>query len=93
MVLEVAILTIKTGQSANFEQSFAEAETLIASIKGYINHELKKCIEKEDQYILLVNWQCVEDHEIGFRQSTVYQKWKALLHHYYEPFPIVEHYV
>ena len=61
-------------------------------MKGDVNHELKKCIEQEDQYILLVNWETIEDHEIGFRKSAEYQEWKKLLHRFYDPFPVVEHY-
>ncbi|MDO7173032.1 antibiotic biosynthesis monooxygenase family protein [Mariniflexile sp. AS56] len=92
MILEIATLTIKKGLSSDFEKSFQEAQKIISSMKGYISHELKKCIEKNDKYILLVNWETVEDHEIGFRKSEEYQEWKKLLHHFYEPFPIVEHY-
>lgn len=92
MILEVAILNIKKGKSLTFESAFKKAEAIISSMSGYIYHELKKCVEHEDKYILLVNWQTIEDHEIGFRQSTEYQEWKNLLHHFYEPFPIVEHY-
>ena len=92
MILEVAILELKKGSAIDFEQSFAAASKIIASQSGYISHELKKCVEQEDKYILLVQWETVEDHEIGFRQSEDYQQWKQLLHHYYEPFPVVEHY-
>ena len=92
MVLEVAILELKSGKSVDFEDSFSKASQIIASQKGYISHELKKCMEQEDKYILLVQWETIEDHEIGFRQSADYQQWKQLLHHYYEPFPVVEHY-
>ncbi|PIA81807.1 antibiotic biosynthesis monooxygenase [Gaetbulibacter sp. 4G1] len=92
MILEVAILNIKEGLSEVFETNFQKAERIISSMKGYISHELKKCIEQDDKYILLVNWETIEDHEIGFRKSEQYQEWKALLHHFYEPFPVVEHY-
>ena len=92
MILEVAILNIKEGLSAEFEINFKKAETIISSMKGYISHQLKKCIEVEDKYILLVNGETLEDHEIGFRKSDEYQEWKILLHHFYEPFPTVEHY-
>jgi heme-degrading monooxygenase HmoA len=61
-------------------------------MKGYISHELQHCLENEFQYILLVKWETLEDHTIGFRQSEQYQEWKQLLHHFYEPFPVVEHY-
>ncbi|PCH75338.1 MAG: antibiotic biosynthesis monooxygenase [Flavobacteriaceae bacterium] len=92
MILELAILQIKKGLSESFEVNFEEASKIISSMKGYVSHELKKCVEKEDKYILLVNWESVEAHEIGFRTSKEYQQWKTLLHHFYEPFPIVEHY-
>jgi heme-degrading monooxygenase HmoA len=92
MNLEVAILNIKQGFSLEFETAFEKAKAIISSMKGYISHELKKCIELEDKYILLVNWETIEDHEMGFRKSNEYQEWKSLLHHFYEPFPTVEHY-
>jgi len=92
MILEVATLHIKKGFSANFETTFKSAEKIICSMNGYMSHQLKKCIEKDDKYILLVNWKTLEDHEIGFRKSDEYQEWKRLLHHFYEPFPVVEHY-
>jgi heme-degrading monooxygenase HmoA len=92
MVLEVAILNIKEGLSEEFERIFKKASLIISSMKGYISHQLKKCIEHENQFILLVQWKTLEDHEIGFRKSPEYQDWKVLLHHFYEPFPEVLHY-
>ena len=92
MILETAVLQIKPNQQAAFEAAFAQAQTIIASMKGYQSHELQKCVEVEDQYLLLVRWQTLEDHTEGFRGSAAYQEWKALLHHFYDPFPTVEHY-
>lgn len=92
MILEVAVLDVKSGMESDFEASFNEAEKIISSINGYVSHQLQKCIESKNRYILLVNWETLEDHTIGFRESPQYQQWKALLHHYYDPFPTVEHY-
>ncbi|HTQ35630.1 MAG TPA: antibiotic biosynthesis monooxygenase [Steroidobacteraceae bacterium] len=92
VILEVAILNVRAGSSADFESSFMRAEPVIAGSSGYISHELRRCMEVENRYILLVRWRCLEDHTIGFRGSEAYQEWKALLHHYYDPFPDVEHY-
>lgn len=92
MILEVAILDVISGRERDFERSFAEAKEIISSMPGYLSHELKRCIEKSSRYILLVNWETLEDHTEGFRGSSRYQEWKALLHHYYDPFPEVEHY-
>ncbi len=92
MILEVAILNIIPEKAEAFEVAFSKAREIISSMKGYISHDLQKCIEDENQYILLVNWETVEDHEIGFRKSEEYQEWKKLLHHFYDPFPTVQHY-
>ncbi len=92
MILEVAILDVKPGQDAEFEAAFAEAQAIIAGMKGYVSHELQKCLEVNGRYLLLVRWETLEDHTEGFRGSPEYQKWKALLHHFYDPFPTVEHY-
>lgn len=92
MILEVAILDVKIGEETAFEAAFKEAQAIISAMNGYISHQLQHCIEKPNRYILLVNWQTLEDHTVGFRQSADYQQWRALLHHFYEPFPEVEHY-
>jgi heme-degrading monooxygenase HmoA len=92
MILEVAVLNVRLGQSVEFEKSFAIAQDIIASMPGYISHQLQRCLEVPNRYLLLVHWRQLEDHTIGFRQSPQYQQWKRLLHHFYEPFPTVEHY-
>jgi len=92
MILEVAVLNVKKGLSTEFEQAFNAAQQIISSMDGYISHQLQKCIEEEDKYILLVNWETLEAHTEGFRNSADYQDWKKLLHHFYDPFPTVEHY-
>ena len=91
-MLEVAILNVRVGQARAFEQAFAEAQSIIASMPGYERHELRSCVEAENRYLLLVWWRDLESHTVGFRGSPEYQKWKTLLHHFYEPFPEVEHY-
>jgi heme-degrading monooxygenase HmoA len=92
VVLEVAILDIKPGMRQDFEIAFARAQGLIASMPGYLSHELQQCVENANRYLLLVNWQTLEDHTVGFRGSEQYQEWRALLHHFYDPFPEVLHY-
>ncbi len=92
MILEVAILDIKPGRSRDFETAFSEAQTIISSMKGYVSHQLQKCVENPNRYILLVNWQTLEDHTQGFRGSAAYPEWRRLLHHFYDPFPEVAYY-
>ena len=92
MILEVAVLNVIAGQEAEFEAAFRQASPLISSMKGYIVHELRHSLETGNRYLLLVEWQTLDDHTIGFRGSVEYKEWKRLLHHFYDPFPLVEHY-
>jgi len=92
MVLELAILNVIPGREADFERAFAEAKGIIASMPGFVSLELQRCVEQANRYALLVRWSRLEDHTVGFRQSAEYQRWKQLLHHFYDPFPDVEHY-
>jgi heme-degrading monooxygenase HmoA len=92
MILEIAVLNVIPGQTDAFEGAFAEASQSIAAAPGYVSHELQRCLETPARYILLVRWQTLEDHTQGFRGSEAYQRWRTLLHHFYDPFPTVEHY-
>lgn len=92
MILEVAILDVRAGQEQAFEAAIRQAGPLIAGAQGYVSHQVQRCLEQPGRYILLVNWQTLEDHTVGFRGSAAYQEWKGLLHHFYDPFPVVEHY-
>ncbi|MGE5824238.1 MAG: antibiotic biosynthesis monooxygenase family protein, partial [Bacteroidota bacterium] len=92
MILEIAILNVIPGQATAFERAFAEAKGIISSMPGFDSLELQRCVEAPSRYALLVRWETLEDHTKGFRNSPQYQKWKALLHHFYHPFPVVEHY-
>lgn len=92
MVLETAVLQVKLGLESEFEMAFQQASRIISRIPGYRDHELQRCLETPGRYLLLVNWETLEDHTIGFRGSPEYQDWKNLLHHFYDPFPTVEYY-
>jgi heme-degrading monooxygenase HmoA len=92
VVLEHALLTIRPGEQEAFESAFARARQHIAGIPGFRRLTLSRCLERDTGYLLLVEWDRLEDHTEGFRGSPAYQEWKALLHGFYEPFPVVEHY-
>lgn len=92
MILEQAVLDVKADQTKAFEAAFARAQSIISAAPGYLSHELQRCVEKPNRYLLLVKWRSLQDHTEGFRKSAPYQEWRKLLHHFYDPFPVVEHY-
>jgi len=69
MILGVAILDVIPGRGGEFQRAFAKAQNIIASMPGYVSHDLKRCIENASRYLLLVNWNTLEDHTEGFRRS------------------------
>ncbi|HEU0169676.1 MAG TPA: antibiotic biosynthesis monooxygenase [Chloroflexota bacterium] len=92
MILEAVMLPVRPDRATEFEAAFAEAAPIIASMPGYQGHELHRCLESPNRYLLLVHWRALEDHTVGFRQSAQYGEWRRLLHHFYDPFPVVEHF-
>jgi heme-degrading monooxygenase HmoA len=92
MILEVAILDVRPGETPAFEAAMAEARPLIEASKGFRGIELRRCVEHAGRYLLLVSRDRLEDHTQGFRGSARYRDWRALLHRFYDPFPTVEHY-
>ena len=70
MILEVAPLSVKVGQESKFEAAFRQAKRLNSAMPGFILLELQRCIERPNEYILLVVWQTLEDHEVGFPQVS-----------------------
>lgn len=91
-MLEAATLDIKPGQEAEFESAIVQARPLIAASPGFQGMEIRPCVENASRYLLLVWWERLEDHTDGFRQSDRYAKWRELLHHFYDPFPTVQHF-
>ena len=92
MIVEHALLHVIPHRTDEFEVAFADAKSIISSMPGFVNLTLSRGIEQPNTYLLLVEWERLEDHTEGFRQSHEYQEWKTLLHHFYDPFPVVEHF-
>jgi heme-degrading monooxygenase HmoA len=92
LITEHALLPVIAGREADFERAFALARPIITAMAGFRGLSLSRSIESPSVYLLLVEWERLEDHTVGFRGSAEYGHWKALLHHFYDPFPTVEHF-
>jgi heme-degrading monooxygenase HmoA len=92
VIVEHALLPVIRGRESEFEAAFDRATAIISRKPGFRRLSLSRGIESGSVYLLLVEWESLDDHTVGFRESPDYQEWKALLHHFYEPFPVVEHF-
>jgi heme-degrading monooxygenase HmoA len=92
MILEHAVLHVMAGREAEFEAALNRAVPLISVSPGFLEIEVRRNAKVPNQYLLLARWEKIEDHTEGFRKSERYMQWKALLHGFYDPFPVVEHF-
>ncbi|GAA3323170.1 antibiotic biosynthesis monooxygenase family protein [Paeniglutamicibacter sulfureus] len=92
MITEHALLPVIIGMEDEFMAAFEQARPLIAATDGFLGLQLSRSIETPNHFLLLASWENVEAHTVGFRGSSNYVQWKRLLHRFYEPFPVVEHF-
>ena len=92
MITEHALLRVVPGREDAFVEAMERAKALIASSPGFRSLRVERGIEQPGCFLLLVEWENLEDHTEGFRGSDAYEEWRAALHHFYDPFPVVEHF-
>jgi heme-degrading monooxygenase HmoA len=92
MILELAKLDIKATELASFENALPNAKAVISQAKGFVSIEFKKCIETAGKYVLLIHWETLEDHTVGFRESDLFTQWRAIIGPFFNSPPFVEHY-
>ncbi|MEP2987944.1 MAG: antibiotic biosynthesis monooxygenase [Parasphingorhabdus sp.] len=92
MIIEHALLQVKPDQAEAFAVSMRKAKPLVSCQPGFQSIEVRPSHETENQFLLLISWDKIESHRDGFRQSPEYQKWRALLHHFYDPMPMVSYF-
>lgn len=92
MITEHAVLEIEPGRTAAFESAFAAAKQIIAAAAGFLSLRLSRCLERPGRYLLLVEWETLDDHVTGFRGSDAFAEWRRQLHHFYDPMPEVTHF-
>jgi heme-degrading monooxygenase HmoA len=92
VITEHALLPVVPGREEEFLAAMEGAKSIIAASPGFVSLRVERCIERPSTFLLLVEWEQLEDHTEGFRGSPGYAEWRAALHHFYDPFPVVEHF-
>jgi heme-degrading monooxygenase HmoA len=93
MILEIADIRIKASQQAGFDAALLRGvEQIITKSTGYISHQVHKCIETPERYVLMIYWKTLENHTIDFRQSPAFQEWRSIVGPFFASPPSVEHF-
>ncbi|VAW00536.1 hypothetical protein MNBD_ALPHA04-2348 [hydrothermal vent metagenome] len=92
MIIEHALLQVKSGQADAFVEAMRKARPLVSCQPGFRTIEVRAAVEADDQFLLLIGWDKIESHRDGFRKSAEYEKWRVLLHDFYDPMPVVAYF-
>lgn len=93
MILEIADIRIQPGQQAPFEAAIQHAATTVASqAKGFRGYKVQKGIESPERYVLMIQWDTLENHTVDFRQGPLFPQWRAIIGPFFAAPPAVEHF-
>lgn len=93
MILEIADIRIHPGQQAAFDEAIQHGlRTVIAQAKGYRGFKVNRGVENPERYVLMIYWETLEDHTVGFRESPAFADWRAIVGPFFAAPPQVEHF-
>jgi heme-degrading monooxygenase HmoA len=93
MILEIAEIRIKPGSAAAFEEAARRGlDTVLSKALGFRSYQIRRCIESPERYVLMIEWETLEAHTVGFRQSAAHAEWRAIVGSFFEKAPFVEHF-
>jgi heme-degrading monooxygenase HmoA len=92
MILEVAMIEIRPGKNNDFEAAFDKGSAALKAARGFRTLTLQRCREWDFRYLMLVEWDKLEDHTVGFRESKLFDEWRSHVGKYFNGPPTVEHY-
>ena len=91
MILEIAEIDVKAGHEPDFESAVGRALPLFHAAPGCHGVQLQRGVEQPNRYFLVVRWETLEDHTVGFRGSEAFTRWRALVSPHFEAPPRVQH--
>ncbi|MDD2545588.1 MAG: antibiotic biosynthesis monooxygenase [Burkholderiaceae bacterium] len=93
MITELADFSVQPDHHEAFGQALAQGvATVLSKAEGYLGHEILASQETRGRWVLLVRWSTLEAHTVGFRESSAFAEWRALIGPYFAQPPRVEHF-
>ena len=93
MILEVADIRIAPGQQAAFDEAIVTGlTTVVSQAQGYRGYKVNRSIESPERYLLMIFWDTLEDHTLGFRGGPLFPQWRAIVGPFFAQPPQVEHF-
>lgn len=92
MPLEIAFIPVEAENASQFEDAARAALTdVFPRSPGFIRGECRKGVERQGTYVLLLEWERIEDHTENFVGSDLFARWLDLTEGLISGDPVVEH--
>ena len=93
MILELADIRIAPGQQAAFDEAIERGvRSVISQARGFRGFQVQKGVESPERYLLMIEWDSLEDHTVAFRGSAAFAEWRAIVGPFFVSPPQVEHF-
>lgn len=91
-IREVVNLVATDGHEAGLEAAVAAAVPLFQNSAGSRGLTLERSIDNPTHYRMIVLWETIEHHTVGFRESDAFTKWRELITPAIAQPPAAEHF-
>jgi heme-degrading monooxygenase HmoA len=92
MIHEIAVIDVAPENHSAFEAAVQRAVAeVLSKAHGFVSFTLTKGVEQENTYTLLIGWETLEDHTVGFREGELFPQWRAMIGEYFAAPPRVDH--
>jgi heme-degrading monooxygenase HmoA len=93
VILEVADIRIQPGRQAEFDVAIQRGlNEVISKARGFRGYKVNRGVESPTRYLLMIFWDTLEDHTVGFRGSPAFDQWRAIVGPFFAGPPHVEHF-
>ena len=92
VIVEYTHYKIDVGRRESFEKAYVRAVEALVSSSQCLAYELSHCTEDPDYYTLRIEWDSEEGHLKGFRSSSEFKRFFALVEPFVKDIKEMRHY-
>jgi quinol monooxygenase YgiN len=92
MVIEYIRYRVDADRHEKFERAYADAGAPLAASSHCLSYEVARGVEEPDSYIVRIEWDSLEGHEQGFRQSPEFREFFASVQPFVHEIEEMRHY-
>ena len=92
MVLEIADIAVLPSTEEEFAAAVREGIRYVADTPGFRGARLTRSVETPSRFVLMIEWDSIEAHTVGFRQSENFGRWRGHIGPFLDGQPRVEHF-